>query len=114
MLNQLLKFTLVTGFLLWLRSRWKWLLGCSAVILAAMYAHGEFLAYVAALPPDSPSAAAAGDYISTAFFAKNLVILGALVTYFSVEVRATRRRRGGHRPVGPTPKRVANAGGAAE
>lgn len=93
MLNQLLKFTLVSGFLLWLRRRWKWLLGCASVIVAAMYLHAEFLAYVAALPPESDRAAAASEYISAAFFAKNVVILGSLLTYFLVEMRASRRSR---------------------
>ena len=93
MLNQLLKFTLVSGFLLWLRRRWKWLVGCGAVIAAAMYLHSEFMAYVAALPADSDRAAAASQYISAAFFAKNLVILASLLTYFLVEMRASRRSR---------------------
>lgn len=97
MLNQLLKFTLVSGFLRWLRRRWKWLLGCASVIVAAMYLHAEFLAYVAALPPESDRAAAASEYISVAFFAKNVVILGSLLTYFSVEMRASRRSRDRHR-----------------
>lgn len=93
MLNQLLKFTLVSGFLLWLRRRWKWLLGCASVIVAAMYLHAEFLAYIEALPPESDRAAAASQYISVAFFAKNVVILGSLLTYFLVEMRASRRNR---------------------
>ncbi|MCY3837246.1 MAG: hypothetical protein OXH09_01095 [Gammaproteobacteria bacterium] len=91
MLNQLLKFTLVSGFLLWLRRRWKWLVGCGAVIAAAMYLHAEFLAYVGALPPESNRAVAASEYISAAFFAKNLVILASLLAYFLVEMRASRR-----------------------
>ncbi len=100
MLNQLLKFTLVSGFLLWLRRRWRWLAGCGGTIAVAMYLHGEFLDYVAALPPGSPSAAAANEYISTAFFAKNLVIFGALVTYFLVEMRDSKRRRARGRRAG--------------
>lgn len=93
-----MRFTLVSGFLLWLRRRWKRLLGCGAAIAAAIYLHAEFLAYVAALPAGSARAAAAGGYISAAFFAKNLVVLGALLTYFLLEMRmsgrsaATRRR----------------------
>ena len=93
MLNQLLKFTLVSGFLLWLRRRWKWLAGCGGVIAAAMYLHGEFLDYVAALPPGSEEAAFAGDYIAVAFAVKNVVILASLLTYFLVEMRASKRRR---------------------
>ena len=93
MLNQLLKFTLVSGFLLWLRRRWKWLAGCGAVIAAAMYVHGEFLGYVEALPPGSEEAAIAGEYIAVAFAVKNVVIFASLLTYFLVEMRASKRRR---------------------
>ena len=93
MLNQLLKFTLVSGFLLWLRRRWKWLAGCGGVILAAMYLHGEFLDYVEALPAGSEGAALAGEYIAVAFAIKNIVIFASLLTYFLVEMRASKRRR---------------------
>ena len=93
MLNQLLKFTLVSGFLLWLRRRWKWLVGCGGVIVAAMYLHGEFLDYVEALPPGSEEAVTAGAYIAVAFAAKNVVIFGSLLTYFLVEMRSSKRRR---------------------
>ena len=93
MLNQLLKFTLVSGFLLWLRRRWKWLVGCGGVIAAAMYLHGEFLDYVEALPPGSEEAAIAGDYIAVAFAIKNVVIFASLLVYFLVEMRASKRRR---------------------
>ena len=93
MLNQLLKFTLVSGLLLWLRRRWKWLAGCGAVIAMAMYLHGEFLDYIEALPPGSEAAAIAGEYIAVAFAAKNVVIFASLLTYFLVEMRASKRRR---------------------
>ena len=119
MLNQLLKFTLVSGFLLWLRRRWKWLAGCGGVIAAAMYLHGEFLDYVEALPPGSEEATIAGDYIAVAFAIKNVVIFASLLTYFLVEMRASRRRRTG-RPVsvddagtpelGPSPMRGSVSG----
>lgn len=93
MLNQLLKFTIFSGFLLWLRRRWKWLAGCGGVILAAMYLHGEFLDYVEALPAGSEGAALAGEYIAVAFAIKNIVIFASLLTYFLVEMRASKRRR---------------------
>lgn len=96
-LNQLLKFTLVSGFLLWLRRRWKWLAGCGGVIAAAMYLHGEYLDYVEALPPGSEETTIAGDYIAVAFAIKNVVIFASLLTYFLVEMRASKRRRR-HRP----------------
>ncbi|MDE0190675.1 MAG: hypothetical protein OXQ90_04900 [Gammaproteobacteria bacterium] len=93
MLNQILKFTLVSGFLLWLRRRWKWLAGCGGVVAAAMYLHGEFLDYVEALRPGSEEAAIAGDYIAVAFAIKNVAIFASLLTYFLVEMRASKRRR---------------------
>lgn len=118
-LNQLLKFTLVSGFLLWLRRRWKWLAGCGGVIAAAIYLHGEFLDYVAALPPGSEEATIAGDYIAVAFAIKNVVIFASLLTYFLVEMRASKRGRK-HRPrsvdvagtaePGPSPRRGSEAG----
>ena len=115
MLNQLLKFTLVSGFLLWLRRRWKWLAGCGGVIAAAMYLHGEFLDYVEAMPPGSEEATIAGDYIAVAFAVKNVVIFASLLTYFLVEMRASKRRRkdrpavdiAGTSETGPSPRRVA-------
>ena len=115
MLNQLLKFTLVSGFLLWLRRRWKWLAGCGGVIAAAMYLHGEFLDYVQALRPGSEEATIAGDYIAAAFAVKNVVIFASLLTYFLVEMRASKRRRKDGPPVdvagtseaGPSPRRGA-------
>ena len=115
MLNQLLKFTLVSGFLLWLRRRWKWLAGCGGVIVAAMYLHGEFLDYVEALPPGSEEATIAGDYIAVAFAVKNVVIFASLLTYFLVEMRASKRRRkdrpavdvAGTSEAGPSPRRGA-------
>ncbi|MYD99346.1 MAG: hypothetical protein F4X98_18430 [Gammaproteobacteria bacterium] len=105
-LNQILKFTLVSGFLLWLRRRWKWLAGCGGVIAAAMYLHGEFLDYVEALPPGSEEATIAGDYIAVAFAIKNVVIFASLLTYFLVEMRASKRRRKGR------PRSVDDAGTA--
>ena len=103
MLNQLLKFTLVSGLLLWLRRRWKWLLGCGAVIVMAMYLHGEFLDYVEALPPGSEEAAMAGEYVAVTFAVKNVVIFASLLTYFLVEMRATRRNRASRRRAGSRP-----------
>ncbi len=93
MLNQLLKFTLVSAFLMWLRRRWKWLAGCGGVIVAAMYLHGEFLDYVEALVPGSEEAAIAGEYIAVAFAIKNVMIFASLLTYFLVEMRASTRPR---------------------
>ena len=45
-LNQLLKFTLVSSLLLWLKPRWKGLLALSAGVILVHVFHGEYLGYV--------------------------------------------------------------------
>jgi hypothetical protein len=45
MLNQLLKFTLISSLLLWLKPRWRGLLALSALVIAAHTFHGEYLDY---------------------------------------------------------------------
>jgi len=80
--------------LLWARSRWRWLASCGGAILVALYAHSEYLQYVAGLPADSDEAAnAAKSYLGVAFAAKNIVIAGALLTYLVYEMRVSKRRR---------------------
>ena len=76
-----------------MRTRWKWLAGCGASILVAIYLHSAFLDYVAALAPESDEAVAIRNYVTPAFFAKNVVILGSLLTYFLFEMRLSRRGR---------------------
>lgn len=46
MLNQLLKFTLVSSLLLWLRPRWKSLLALAGAVILVHVLHGEYLNYV--------------------------------------------------------------------
>lgn len=46
MLNQLLKFTLVSSLLLWLRPRWKGLLALAVAVVMVHVLHGEYLEYV--------------------------------------------------------------------
>ncbi len=46
MLNQLLKFTLVSSALLWLRPRWKGLLALIVFVVLVHVLHGEYLGYV--------------------------------------------------------------------
>ena len=46
MLNQLLKFTLVSSLLLWLKPRWRGLLGLSVFVLLVHILHAEYLGYV--------------------------------------------------------------------
>ena len=45
MLNQLLKFTLISSLLLWLKPRWRGLLALSALVIAVHTFHGEYLDY---------------------------------------------------------------------
>ena len=45
MLNQLLKFTLISSLLLWLKPRWRGLLGLSVVVVVVHVFHGEYLNY---------------------------------------------------------------------
>jgi hypothetical protein len=46
MLNQLLKFTLVSSLLLWLKPRWKGLLALCVAVILVHIVHGEYLGYV--------------------------------------------------------------------
>ena len=46
MLNQLLKFTLVSSALLWLRPRWRGLLVLACAVLLIHVLHSEYLEYV--------------------------------------------------------------------
>lgn len=46
MLNQLLRFTLVSSALLWLRPRWRGLLALTASVVLIHILHGEYLGYV--------------------------------------------------------------------
>lgn len=46
MLNQLLKFTLVSSVLLWLRPRWQGLLALTVAVVLVHVLHGEYLEYV--------------------------------------------------------------------
>lgn len=46
MLNQLLRFTLVSSALLWLRPRWRGLLALAGFVVLVHLLHGEYLRYV--------------------------------------------------------------------
>jgi len=46
MLNQLLRFTLVSSLLLWLRPRWRGLLLLAVFVVLVHVLHGEYLGYV--------------------------------------------------------------------
>ncbi len=45
MLNQLLKFTLISSLLLWLKPRWRGLLALSVLVVAIHTFHSEYLDY---------------------------------------------------------------------
>jgi hypothetical protein len=46
MLNQILKFTLVSSLLLWLKPRWRGLLALVVSVVMIHVVHGEYLGYV--------------------------------------------------------------------
>ena len=46
MLNQLLRFTLVSSILLWLRPRWRGLLALIVLVIMLHLLHSEYLGYV--------------------------------------------------------------------
>ena len=92
MLAQILRLTMFAAIAMWVRRRWKRLGACAAAILAAVYAHGEFLHFVAALPAGSEQVLTAGEYVPLSFVLKHTVIVGALFAYLMLEVRAWRRK----------------------
>ena len=96
MLNQILKFTLISSVALFLRKRWKRLSACALAIVAAFYIHGEYLDYVGALPAGTPAAAQAGEYLLTVFLLKNAVIAAAVLVVIVLEVRASRGKGTAH------------------
>ena len=46
MFNQLLKFTLISSILLWLKPRWRGLLALSVLVILVHVLHSEYLGYV--------------------------------------------------------------------
>ena len=109
-LAQLLKGILAVAiWKRWLRHRWKWLSACVAADLAAIYLHGEFLDYVAALPADSSQAVTAGGYVPLAFVLKNTVIVGSVLAYSLFEIRASRGRKTNR--LGPATNSASRAAG---
>jgi len=85
-LNQLLRFTLVSSLLLWLRPRWRGLLALAAFVVLVQILHGEFLGYVAL----------SGDraFLPWSYLVKWLALLLAVAIYiFLAVVRAAPRAR---------------------
>ncbi|MFT4517922.1 MAG: hypothetical protein ACI9JM_000299 [Halioglobus sp.] len=74
MLNQLLKFTLVSSVLLWLRPRWRGLLSLSVFVILVHIFHGEYLDYVALSDDQS--------LLVWSFVIKWFALLGSIIAYF--------------------------------
>ncbi|MDE0451171.1 MAG: hypothetical protein OXI90_05315 [Gammaproteobacteria bacterium] len=94
MLNQILKLAFVSSAALFLRKRWQRLSWCTAVILAAIYAHSEYLDYVAALPVGTREAAEVSEHLLMAFVLKNTAIVISILAAILPDLRRPRNRRG--------------------
>ena len=93
MFSQLLRIAVFSTIWLALRRRWRRLTFCLAAVALAVYIHGEFLAYVAALPEGAETAGTAGGFLPESFLLKNLVIAASLATFVVLEFRAFRQRK---------------------
>lgn len=88
MLNQLLRFTLVSSALLWLRPRWRGLLALTASVVLVHILHGEYLGYVELSQDD--------DYLVWSYVIKwaALIVCVALYVMFAVYgLKAPNRKR---------------------
>jgi hypothetical protein len=74
MLNQLLKFTLISSLLLWLKPRWRGLLALSLLVLLVHVFHGEFISYVELSGDQS--------YLVWSYVIKWLVLIVGVLVYF--------------------------------
>ncbi len=74
MLNQLLRLTLVSSVLLWLRPRWRGLLLLSVFVLLVHVLHGEFLGYVELSGNDA--------WLVHSFVLKWVSLIVALLVYY--------------------------------
>ncbi|NQX89137.1 MAG: hypothetical protein HRT77_10790 [Halioglobus sp.] len=83
MLNQLLKFTLVSSLLLWLRPRWKGLLVLCVSVLLVHIMHAEYLGYVEL----------SGDrsFLVWSYVLKWLVLILAVVIYLFFVLSGSRK-----------------------
>ena len=93
MFNQILKFALVSSVWVYLRTRWKRLVGCGSAILVVTHLHSEYLEYVTALPASDPTAEAAGEHLLLALVLKNGAIAMAMLVAIVPEFRRSRRRK---------------------
>ncbi|GAB5451763.1 MAG: hypothetical protein Hals2KO_20910 [Halioglobus sp.] len=81
MLNQLLRFTLVSGALLWLRPRWKGLLALIVFVVLVHVLHGEYLGYVELSGND--------EFLVWSFVLKWLALVSGVLAYLFLAVLRT-------------------------
>ena len=85
MLNQLLKFTLVSSLLLWLKPRWRGLLALTSVVLLVHVFHAEYLGYVELSGNDR--------FLLASYAVKWVALLAAVLTYYVLAIRGLSRPR---------------------
>lgn len=78
MLNQLLKFTLVSSALLWLRPRWRGLLALIVFVLLVHVLHGEYLGYV--------ELSGNRDFLVWSYVLKWLALVAGVLAYFLLAI----------------------------
>ncbi|MAT91486.1 MAG: hypothetical protein CME59_02685 [Halioglobus sp.] len=93
MLNQLLRFTLVSSALLWLRPRWRGLLALVAFVLLVHVLHGEYLGYV--------ELSGNRDFLVWSYLLKWLALVCGVLAYFLLAVMGVGRARGNMPPEQP-------------
>lgn len=78
MLNQLLRFTLVSSALLWLRPRWRGLLALTGSVLLIHIMHGEYLGYV--------ELSGNGDYLVWSYVIKWVALITSVTLYVTFAI----------------------------
>ena len=79
MFNQLLKFTLVSSALLWLRPRWKGLLALMVFVGLVHVLHGEYLGYVE-LSDDR-------SFLVWSYVIKWVALISGMLAYFMLAIK---------------------------
>ena len=87
MLNQLLKVTLISSLLLWLRPRWRGLLTLSVSVVLVHVLHGEYLGYVELSGNDA--------FLVWSFVLKWLALLCAVTVYLVMTLSSSRGEQSG-------------------
>lgn len=83
MLNQLLKFTLVSSLLFWLKPRWKGLLALAGAVVLVHIIHGEYLGYVE-LSDDRA-------FLVWSYVLKWIALLAAVLLYLFLSLSGARK-----------------------